>query len=125
MKKILVIGGACQGKSQWAENTFPQYNKINIDNVLSEEEQGYIKIDDFHIVMKNWLLQKADYKENVKNICSQNSWIIISNEVGSGIIPMEKNDRLWREETGRMLTFIAGEADEIYRIFCGIPVKIK
>lgn len=125
MKKILVIGGACQGKSQWAENTFPQYNKINIDNVLSEEEQGYIKIDDFHIVMKNWLLQKADYKENVKKICSQNSWIIISNEVGSGIIPMEKNDRLWREETGRMLTFIAGEADEIYRIFCGIPVKIK
>lgn len=125
MKKILVIGGACQGKSQWAENTFPQYNKINIDNVLSEEEQGYIKIDDFHIVMKNWLLQKVDYKENVKNICSQNSWIIISNEVGSGIIPMEKNDRLWREETGRMLTFIAGEADEVYRIFCGIPVKIK
>lgn len=52
-------------------------------------------------------------------------WLVISNEIGSGIVPIDKKDRLWREQTGRMLTKIASQADEVYRVFSGIPQKIK
>ena len=40
-------------------------------------------------------------------------------------MPIEACDRRWREETGRMLTIIAGHSDEVYRIFSGIAQRIK
>ncbi|MCD8396332.1 MAG: bifunctional adenosylcobinamide kinase/adenosylcobinamide-phosphate guanylyltransferase [Lachnospiraceae bacterium] len=50
---------------------------------------------------------------------------IVSNELGYGIVPMEKTDRLWREAVGRICTCLAAEADEVVRVVCGIGVRLK
>ena len=123
MKKILVIGGAYQGKKQWVNETFPQYKEYNVLDLKNTSD--LIRINDFHILMKQWISNNFDYMDNVKKICNMNSWIIISDEIGNGIVPINKEERIWREETGRTLTFIAKNADEVYRIYCGIPTKIK
>ena len=51
--------------------------------------------------------------------------VFISDEIGSGIVPMDPLDRRWREVTGRILIQIAAESDEVIRLFCGIPQVIK
>jgi len=50
---------------------------------------------------------------------------IVSNELGYGIVPMEKMDRLWREAVGRICTCLAAEADEVVRVVCGIGGRLK
>ena len=51
--------------------------------------------------------------------------IIICDDISEGIVPLKKEDRLWREVTGKLLQEISKEANEVYRVFCGIPMEIK
>ena len=51
--------------------------------------------------------------------------VIICNEVGSGVVPMEKKQRAAREETGRICTRLAAEAETVVRMVCGIPMVLK
>jgi len=46
-------------------------------------------------------------------------------EVGSGVIPMEKRDRAFREATGRLLCALAKEATAVVRVVMGIPILLK
>ena len=51
--------------------------------------------------------------------------VIISNELGYGIVPIEKKDRIWRESVGRLCTCAAARADEVVRVVCGIGMILK
>lgn len=51
--------------------------------------------------------------------------IIVSNEVGSGIVPENCLAREYRDLLGKMNQLIANEADLVYHLCCGIPLKIK
>ena len=51
--------------------------------------------------------------------------IIISTEIGGGIVPMEKSERLWREAVGRSCCYIAAHSEKVIRMVCGIPTVIK
>lgn len=129
MKKILVIGGACQGKTEWVQKTFPKYKNISVETLLSDNREGRLKgfvwLNKFHLNMKQWIMQDKEYQNELELIMKNPSWLIVSDEIGNGIVPMDKRNRRWREETGRALCTIAREADEVYRIYCGIPTKIK
>lgn len=129
MKKILVIGGACQGKTEWVRTTFPEYKNISVEDLLTENREGrtkgFICLNQFHLCMRQWMNEDKNYEEALNFIVSNPSWLIIADEVGNGIVPIDKFERKWREETGRALCKIAKEADVVYRIYCGIPEKIK
>ncbi len=51
--------------------------------------------------------------------------VVICNEVGSGVIPVDTEERLGREAVGRLCVRLAGEADAVVRMVCGIPTVIK
>ena len=51
--------------------------------------------------------------------------VIISEEIGSGIVPMDEFSRAWREETGRILCRLAAQADQVWRVVGGIGQRIK
>ena len=51
--------------------------------------------------------------------------IVVSNEVGLGIVPENKMARLFRDLGGWMNQKVAAAAGEVYLVTCGIPVKIK
>ncbi len=50
---------------------------------------------------------------------------IISNEVGSGIVPENEMARKFRDVAGILNQKIAEAADEVYMVIAGIPLKIK
>jgi adenosylcobinamide kinase/adenosylcobinamide-phosphate guanylyltransferase len=52
-------------------------------------------------------------------------WIIVSNEVGLGIVPAYPLGRLYRDALGRANQHIAGLADTVVFMVAGIPMRIK
>ena len=46
-------------------------------------------------------------------------------EVGSGVVPIDKAQRAQREAAGRLAILLAQQAQEVVRVFCGIPTRIK
>ena len=62
------------------------------------------------------LLNAADQFENA---------IIVSNELGMGLVPSYPLGRYFREIAGKMNQILAEKADEVYLVVSGIPMKIK
>ena len=134
MKKILVVGGRYQGKTEWVRQQFNTYQEISGEQLWQEikkmewkekEPSGGICILQFHEVLRQWMAKKCFDSEKVKEFLRHTSWVIVADEIGCGVVPMEKEERLWRETTGRVLCAAAKEADEVYRVYCGIPQRIK
>lgn len=55
----------------------------------------------------------------------QGDMIMVTNELGSGVVPESKLGRVFRDIAGRVNQKIAKEAQEVYLVVSGIPVKIK
>lgn len=51
--------------------------------------------------------------------------IIVTNELGSGLVPMYQVSRTFRDIQGRINQKVASLADQVFFVVSGIPVKIK
>lgn len=51
--------------------------------------------------------------------------VVICNEVGSGVIPADRTERVGREATGRLCVRLAQRADCVVRMVSGLPTVIK
>lgn len=108
---ILVIGGAYQGKYDFVKHS------------LNVEDEKIL--NSFHIKMKKWLDEGKDPQNIVNEIFDKGYEVIISDEIGCGIVPLERNEREWREASGRALCCIAERCSRVWRVHCGIGIKIK
>lgn len=53
------------------------------------------------------------------------NYILVSNEVGSGLVPDYKLGRIYRDMLGKTNQRLAKCADEVYLMVAGLPLKIK
>lgn len=51
--------------------------------------------------------------------------VMVSNEVGLGIVPESEAGRKYRDFVGRCNQRIGSAADQVYLVCCGIPLQIK
>ena len=51
--------------------------------------------------------------------------VVISTEVGGGVVPVDAGERSAREAAGRLACLLAERADTVVRVFCGLPMAIK
>ena len=125
----LVIGGYAQGKLNYVLGKYDVEVSMVYDGEIPEkieEEKGTVVINHFH----NWLKTKIAYggcpeKEILEFVEKYPNCVIISDEVGNGIVPIEAFEREYRERTGRILVELAKRAEEVERVICGIGQKIK
>lgn len=126
---ILVIGGSYQGKTTYAKSAFSllESDIINGENITETTDlKSYKCLDNFELFIKNSLQNKKDPLEETKKLISENkNLIIISAEVGSGIVPMEKEERDYREAIGKACQLLSSESEKVIRLFCGIAKQIK
>ena len=51
--------------------------------------------------------------------------VITCDEIGCGIVPLEKSDRDYRENVGRIMCRVVERAEHVERLICGIPQRLK
>ena len=123
---ILIFGGAYNGKLEFVKE---KYNIKNEDIFFCTDE--HLKFDKkvlcgLHAFTRSCVLNKINSLELLEtNINSLKDKIIICDEINSGIVPIEKQDRAWREETGRAVQFLTKHSSSVYRIFFGLQEKLK
>jgi adenosylcobinamide kinase / adenosylcobinamide-phosphate guanylyltransferase len=92
-------------------NIFNRYNEnqfVSIAETVLEKE----------VVAEIKQLQKCLKKVDA-------SFLIISNEVGLGLVPDNRMGRLYRDILGRANQMLARTADEVYLLVAGIPMMVK
>lgn len=52
-------------------------------------------------------------------------FIIVSNELGLGIVPGDRISRIYRDVLGRANQLLAARADSVYLLVAGIPMTLK
>ena len=119
---ILIIGGAYQGKLDYAKEAF----SLTAGDVhrCSGEDIDFSRrciygIEEFAFRQEDPI---AYFQAN------RSKWqqsILICQDIFSGVVPMGGENRAWRQKTGRLCQYLAGEAEQVIRIFCGLEQRLK
>ena len=123
----LIIGGRYMGKRVYAEKLYGNFEIVY--NLESEQAENIISaglIINLHMGIKSLLVRNIDamnFFASRLNILR--SSVIIGDEISSGIIPVDKFERKWRDETGKVYQFLASEAEIVDRIFAGLALRLK
>lgn len=125
----LIIGGYAQGKLKYVLLKYHLEKETVWDGVLPDNirtKKKTVIINHFHIWIKKCLLEGDCPEEEILSFLDCNEdCIIISDEVGNGIVPDNSFEREYRERLGRLLVVLADRAKEVERVICGIGQKIK
>lgn len=89
-----------------------------LSNVLLSNEEG--NASEEHARMESSISQLV---EAVSKYSGQ--LVLVTNEVGSGIVPEYKLGRQYRDLAGRLNRSIAAIADQVFLVTAGIPIELK
>lgn len=134
-----------QRPAEW--DTYEGYR--NLGDVITEKGKSYdgILVDCITIMATNLMFDSIGFEdqspayedflkaeeyisihiENLKKGLSaaDTTVILVTNELGSGVVPDTAFGRAFRDIAGRANRQLAEQADEVYLVVCGIPMKIK
>jgi hypothetical protein len=132
---ILIIGGAHQGKRRIARELLGmdeckfQSQMVDGDKddltLNPESWTGVVCVASYHTMIRQVIDDGKDPDSFTKRLILAQPRIVIMDEVGYGIVPMNREERDYREAVGRAGQMLAAEADHVYRVICGIAQCIK
>ena len=111
----------------WSTLVTPLYLAREIKNI---EPTNPILIDCFTLWLSNHLLKKNDLEKKIDELAdvlenSKSNIVLVSSEVGTGIVPDNALARKFRDNAGLMNQKIASVSDQVYWVVAGIPTQIK
>lgn len=124
---ILVTGGCFQGKTAYACETFGISRKEISDGAVCPLDEIYKTklLYHFHEYIRR-LMETGQEEFSIERLKEENpKLILVTNELGYGVVPADRFDREYREKTGRICCRIAKEAVQVHRVVCGIGMVIK
>lgn len=122
---VLIIGGVFQGKKMFAQKQFQIQESVSGIDATIEQMLDAKLVTDFHLWIAAELKRGRDPYVGARRLVEENPSIILTvAELGCGIVPANAFDRLWRETTGRISCMLASKAEDVYRVTCGIGMRI-
>lgn len=126
----LITGGAWQGKTAFAVKLAGEAGRepAVADGLRDPFEAAYERpvIGGFHYYVRRLLKEERDVDEFIEEIEERNPDVVItSDELGCGIVPVDPEERAFREAAGRAAVKLASDSQAVYRMVCGIPVRLK
>ena len=119
---ILIIGGAYQGKLDFAKETFG-ITDADVHTCIAGDidfsKRCIYKIEEFTYNYPNPIGYFQAHREEWKDS------ILILEDIFCGVVPMGRDNRAWRQNTGRLVQYLSKEADQVIRIFCGLEQRLK
>ena len=111
---------------------------LDLATALAPRPSGYdtVLLDCLTLWVSNLLLRPADAGQARPDISEEAgrllrlyeeggaSWIVVSNEVGLGVIPANELARAYADELGRVNQVFAEAADDVILMVAGVPVSL-
>ena len=124
---IFIFGGKYQGKTAYALAQYGPKLKIcdlAVESIAKMYEAELIKNvqDGVRQLLAAKISPLSYFKDNLPRLEQK---ILIGTEIGCGIVPLEAEEREWRDETGRVYQLLAAQSQIVERVWAGIPVTIK
>ncbi|EGA88318.1 hypothetical protein GPDM_15894 [Planococcus donghaensis MPA1U2] len=128
----IVFGGAFNGKRQyvknlmqnekasWHEGMMPPLTRKDSVTVIAGVER-WVKEELEQGLTEQQLIEKV--KKTLSTSQSKQIWVLT--DLNRGIVPTERIEREMRDVVGRIYQFLFTEAQQITRIWYGIPQTIK
>ena len=124
----LIIGGAFQGKLAYASAAAEIAPEEFADGAVC----GFEVLDTcrgmnhFHEYVRRYLAEGRSVEELPERIVQKNPEVVlVANELGCGIVPMDPFERQFRQAFGRLCCRLAQEAKEVHRVICGLGTVIR
>ena len=131
---VFITGGTAQGKLRYVQEAYGVIQAETADAAVSascllrnEEAWHFIRcVTHYQDLIRQILEEGADPQEvTARLIDAHPDLIIVMEEIGCGIVPLAKEERIWREACGRCGCLIASRAQRVVRLVCGIPTVLK
>ena len=122
---IFVFGGAYQGKTEYA---LKEFGKTTVCNVSETGEPDFTKdvitgLDGFAVRLAAAGEDPAAWFEARRDLWAEH--ILVVTDISQGVVPIDRELRAAREANGRLMIYLAAEAEQVHRVFCGIGKRIK
>jgi adenosylcobinamide kinase/adenosylcobinamide-phosphate guanylyltransferase len=104
---------------------------IEVANVLAQTPEGRpLLLDCATLWLTNVMLAERDVDAECRRLLDvlqkpRGPWVIVSNEVGSGIVPENALARRFADEAGKLNQAIAARADTVLLMVAGIAMRVK
>lgn len=113
---VLIVGGMAQGKLAFARRVLG----------VTAWSEGALGAEDcvhgLHLALRSLPDPAGGLDVWLK---AHPEGVLICDEVGCGVTPLDRGDRDWRELVGRTCCALAERAEAVYRVRCGLGVRIK
>lgn len=101
------------------------YN-TTVDDTITADDTITVDITADDTITADTTAKTMSAAEIINDIYEANPDIIlICDEVGGGIVPLKKEDRIYRETVGRALCCAVKKSDRVERVMCGIGQCLK
>jgi adenosylcobinamide kinase/adenosylcobinamide-phosphate guanylyltransferase len=113
--------------NDWIEREVP----LELVQTLIETDGGGARlVDCLTLWLSNLLHSGRDWPQEVAHLAEaltrqRSPVVMVTNEVGLGIVPDNALARAYRDAAGFMNQTIAGVADEVEFVVAGLPMKLK
>lgn len=122
-----IFGGRCQGKLEYAKRLYGEELTVcdlkycDINDAFSADIIINIQ-ESVSTLLKIKISPSEYFKDNIEKF---NGKILIGNEIGCGVVPIDAFEREWRDETGWVYQFISSKAKRVDRVWAGIGQTLK
>ena len=107
---ILVVGGLGSGKRRFVREQFG-YLPEEFSCRLESTCPVLYDLQDLHPLPNAEALEQRA--------------VVICNEIGCGVVPISREERTHREEVGHLCCQLALRAEAVYRVNCGLGMRLK
>lgn len=122
----LIIGGAYQGKLDYAKEHF-HITDEDVFNCVGAEidfsRHCINAIEEFTLACVRSEQDPQAYFARYREAWADS--VLICQDISCGVVPMERELRRWRDATGRLCQYLSAEAEQVSRIFCGLEQRLK
>ena len=130
---IVVTGGVAAGKKSFCERQFHKKEGedwCDAGSVSIEELMRADWIYNLHQLVHRAVLGEISWEmlemlEHALTAQTQSHPVVVTDEIGCGIVPMDASERAWREAVGRLACRLAENAREVWLVTCGIGTCIR
>ncbi len=122
----LIIGGAYSGKLEFVKKTYGFTPGQICD--CAEAEIDFSKPCIHHLEEFVYRCITSGQDPVARFEANKAVWqdsILICRDISGGVVPVDKVQRSWRVETGRLCQYLSANADKVSRIFCGLEQRLK